>query len=41
MVLVGDSNDETNFPHELLLTNILVSKLHESFVNGSSDSITF
>ena len=41
MVLVGDSNDENNFPHKLLLTNTLVSKLHESFVNGSSDSITF
>ena len=41
MVLVSDSNDETNFSHKLLLTNTLVSKLHESFVNGSSDSITF
>ena len=38
--VVGDSNDENNFPHKLLLTNTQVSKLRknlsESFANGSS-----
>ena len=36
--VVGDSNDENNFPHELLLTNKQVSKL-ETFANGSSANI--
>ena len=31
---VGDSNDETNFRHELLLTNPQVSRIHKAFVNG-------
>ena len=35
----GDSNDENNFPHKLLLTNIQVSKLHKTFANGSSANI--
>ena len=34
--VVGDSNDENNFPHKLLLTNTQVSKLHKAFSNGSS-----
>ena len=33
---VGDSNDENNFPHKLLLTNSQVSKLRKAFANGSS-----
>ena len=33
---VGDSNDENNFLHILLLTNTQVSKLCNAFVNGSS-----
>ena len=33
---VGDSNDEYNFPHKLLLTNTQVSKLHKAFASGSS-----
>ena len=33
--VVGDSNDENNFPHKLLLTNTQVSKLHKAFSNGS------
>ena len=37
--LVGDSNDENNFPHKLLLTNIQVPKLHKAFANGSSANI--
>ena len=32
--IVGDSNDENNFPHKLLLTQ--VSKLCKDFANGSS-----
>ena len=32
---VGDSNDEYNFPHKLLLTNTQVSNLHKAFANGS------
>ena len=34
--VVGDSNNEINFPHKLLLTNTQVSKLHKPFANGSS-----
>ena len=34
--VVGDSNDENNFPHELLLTNTQVPKFRKVFVNGSS-----
>ena len=35
----GDSNDEKNFPHKLLLTNTQVAKLHKAFPNGSSANI--
>ena len=34
--MIGDSNDETNFPHKLLLTVWQVSRLHEAFANNSS-----
>ena len=34
--LAGDSNDENNFPHKLLLTNTQVSKLRKAFSNGLS-----
>ena len=37
--VVGDSNDENNFPHKLLLTNIQVSKLRKAFANGLSVNI--
>ena len=36
---IGDSNDENNFPHKLLLTNTLVSKLSKAFTNNSSANI--
>ena len=36
---VGDSNDEYNFPHKLLLTNTQVSNLHKAFANGSLANI--
>ena len=32
--VVGDSNDENNFPNELMLTNTEVSKLHKAFANN-------
>ena len=31
---VFESNDETNFPHKLLLTNTQVSKICQSLANG-------
>ena len=34
--VVGDSNDETNFPHKLLLTNTQISRLPKAFANDSS-----
>ena len=37
--VVGDSNDESNFSHKLLLTNTQVSKLRKAFANGSSANI--
>ena len=36
---IGDSKDENNFPHKLLLTNTLVSKLCKAFTNNSSANI--
>ena len=33
--IVGDSDDENNFPHKLLLTNTQLSKLRKAFGNGS------
>ena len=35
--MIGD--DETNFPHKLLLTNRQVSNLHIAFANHSSADI--
>ena len=37
--VVGDSNDENSFPHELLLTNTQVLKLCKDFSNNSSANI--
>ena len=37
--VVGNSNDENNFPRELLLTNTQVSKLCRAFASNSSASI--
>ena len=34
--MINESNDETNFPHNLLLTNEQVSKLCKVFDNNSS-----
>ena len=37
--MIDDSNDETNFPHKLLLTDRQVSNLPKSFANNSSADI--
>ena len=37
--MIGDSNDKTNFPHEILLTDRQVSNIHKA--NNSSVSIKF
>ena len=37
--IVGDLNDENNFPHKLLLPNTQVSMLRKNFVNNSSANI--
>ena len=39
--LIGYSNDETDFPHKLLLTYTLVSKIRKAFANNSSANIKF
>ena len=39
--LMKNSNDETNFPYKLLLTNTQVSKICKAFANGSSVNIKF
>ena len=37
--VVGDSSDENNFLHKLLLINVQVSKLRKAFANNSSVNI--
>ena len=32
--VVGDSNDETNFPYKLLLTNTQISRPYKAFTNN-------
>ena len=39
--MIGDSNDATNFPHKLLLTNRQVSSIRKVFSNNSSVDIKF
>ena len=34
--VIGDSKDEANFPHKLLLTDTQVSRLRTAFANNSS-----
>ena len=38
---IGDPNDKTNFPHELLLTNRQVSSIRKAFANYSFVDIKF
>ena len=33
--IIGDSNDKTSFPHELLLTDKKVSSIRKAFSNNS------
>ena len=37
--MIGNSNDETNFPHELLLTNRRVANLRNAFASNPSTDI--
>ena len=37
--MIGNSNNEINFPHELLLTNRQVANLRKAFANSSSVDI--
>ena len=39
--MVGNSNDNTNFPHELLLTNRQVANLCKAFANHLSTDTKF
>ena len=39
--MIGESNDQTNFPHELLLTDKQVSSIRKAFANNSSVHIKF
>ena len=39
--MIVDSNDKTNFPHELLLTDRQVSSIRRAFANNSSINIKF
>ena len=38
--MIGNPNDETNFPHRSLLTNIQVVNLRKTFANYLSTDIT-
>ena len=37
--MIGNSDDNTNFPHELLSTNRQVTNLHKAFVKNASTDI--
>ena len=37
--MVGNANDNTNFPHELLLTNRQVENIRKTFANHLSTDI--
>ena len=37
--MIGNSDDETNFPHKLLLTNRQVANLRKAFTNHTSTDI--
>ena len=39
--LIRNSNDDTNFPHKLLLTGTQASKIREAFANGLLCNIKF
>ena len=37
--MIGNSDNETNFPHKLLVTNRHVTTLHKAFANYTSTDI--
>ena len=37
--MIGNSDDETNFPHKLLLTDRKFANLHKAFANNSPVNI--
>ena len=37
--MIGNSNDQTNFPHKLLTTNRQIANFRQAFVNNSSADI--
>ena len=39
--MIDNSDDETNFPHKILLTNRQVANLHKAFANHTSTDINF
>ena len=39
--LIGNFNDESNFPYKLLLSNTQVSKIRKTFANSPSASVKF
>ena len=39
LTVVDDSNNEKNFPQNLLLTNRQISKLRKAFANNSTANI--
>ena len=39
--MVGNSNDNTNFPHKLLLTDRQVANIFKAFANNLSTDVKF
>ena len=39
--MIGDCNDESNFPHKLLLTDTQASRLLKAFANNFSANMKF
>ena len=39
--MIENSNDETNFPHKMLLTDTQVLNICKAFENGSSANVKF
>ena len=39
--MIGNSDDEANFPHKLLITNRQVANIREAFANHTSSDIEF
>ena len=39
--MVGNSNDNTNFPHKLLLTDRQVANINKAFTNNLSRDVKF